>query len=297
LPFSTNRVPSLKRIGPHNYNILCIVIGSLLGDGHMERENSTLALNFRKDNKESKENKNNVDNNCTELVIWGSNLGSSINKTKFTPEIKNIIKFSLYHRSVIIGLILSDGSLPPSKLAKNVPLMFAQSLKNFKYFWFVFTILAPYCPRYPYYWNNLRKGTKNHLINFTTRRLPCFTELYHLFYKNKKKILPEPEDMYELLTPVAIAHWFMGDGGSLSSGLKFGTDSFSVKECVLLINILKIKYNINSTIQMNDGKPRIYILANSKDILISLIKPHMVPSMYYKFGKPIKNILGSKKNS
>jgi len=34
---ATGRVPSTKRIGPHNYNVLCLLIGSLLGDGHMEK--------------------------------------------------------------------------------------------------------------------------------------------------------------------------------------------------------------------------------------------------------------------
>jgi hypothetical protein len=38
LPFSSSRVLSTKRIGPHNYEILCILIGSLLGDGSMERD-------------------------------------------------------------------------------------------------------------------------------------------------------------------------------------------------------------------------------------------------------------------
>jgi hypothetical protein len=38
LPFSVSKTPSTKRIGPHNYNILCILIGSLLGDGSMERD-------------------------------------------------------------------------------------------------------------------------------------------------------------------------------------------------------------------------------------------------------------------
>jgi hypothetical protein len=38
LPFSTPRVLSTKRIGPHNYEILCILIGSLLGDGSMEKD-------------------------------------------------------------------------------------------------------------------------------------------------------------------------------------------------------------------------------------------------------------------
>jgi hypothetical protein len=38
LPFSLSKVPSIKRIGPHNYEILCILIGSLLGDGYMEKD-------------------------------------------------------------------------------------------------------------------------------------------------------------------------------------------------------------------------------------------------------------------
>jgi len=38
LPFSSPRVLSTKRIGPHSYEVLSILIGSLLGDGHMERD-------------------------------------------------------------------------------------------------------------------------------------------------------------------------------------------------------------------------------------------------------------------
>jgi hypothetical protein len=37
LLFSTSRVAPLKRIGPHNFDILSILIGSLLGDGSMEK--------------------------------------------------------------------------------------------------------------------------------------------------------------------------------------------------------------------------------------------------------------------
>nr|YP_009739355.1 LAGLIDADG homing endonuclease [Tricholoma bakamatsutake]QIC20198.1 LAGLIDADG homing endonuclease [Tricholoma bakamatsutake] len=38
LPFSCPKVSSLKRIGPHNYDILSIIIGSLLGDATMEKD-------------------------------------------------------------------------------------------------------------------------------------------------------------------------------------------------------------------------------------------------------------------
>nr|YP_010833287.1 LAGLIDADG endonuclease [Agaricus bitorquis]WFG54034.1 LAGLIDADG endonuclease [Agaricus bitorquis] len=40
LPFSKPKISSLKRIGPHNFDILNIIIGSLLGDGSMERDGS-----------------------------------------------------------------------------------------------------------------------------------------------------------------------------------------------------------------------------------------------------------------
>ena len=38
MPFNCPRVPFIKRIGPHNYDILTIIIGSLLGDGTMEKD-------------------------------------------------------------------------------------------------------------------------------------------------------------------------------------------------------------------------------------------------------------------
>jgi hypothetical protein len=37
LPFSSTRINPFNRIGPHNINILSIIIGSLLGDGSMEK--------------------------------------------------------------------------------------------------------------------------------------------------------------------------------------------------------------------------------------------------------------------
>lgn len=38
LPFSSPKVLSTKRIGPHSHEVLSILIGSLLGDGYMEKD-------------------------------------------------------------------------------------------------------------------------------------------------------------------------------------------------------------------------------------------------------------------
>lgn len=46
LAMSSPLILSNLRIGPHNFNILEIIIGSLLGDGTMERKENSLACNF-----------------------------------------------------------------------------------------------------------------------------------------------------------------------------------------------------------------------------------------------------------
>ena len=44
--------------------------------------------------------------------------------------------------------------------------------------------------------------------------MPCLTELYQIFYitglSGNKKIIPD--NIYDLLTPRALAHWIQGDG-------------------------------------------------------------------------------------
>jgi hypothetical protein len=56
----------------------------------------------------------------------------------------------------------------------------------------------------------------------------------------------------------------MGDGAKRNKGITLCTDGFTFKE--VLMNNLKIKYNINSTMHIEKHKPRIYI--NEKELLI-----------------------------
>lgn len=63
-----------------------------------------------------------------------------------------------------------------------------------------------------------------------TRALPCFLELYDNFYVNGVKVVPE--NIYELLTPVAFAHLIQGDGGFKSKGIYLCTDSYTIQDVV-----------------------------------------------------------------
>ena len=72
--------------------------------------------------------------------------------------------------------------------------------------------------------------------------VPCFTEIYSLFYVNNVKLIPG--NIYELLTPVALAHMIMGDGSSQRHGLTICTDSLTLIDIVRLINVLIIRYRL-----------------------------------------------------
>ena len=64
--------------------------------------------------------------------------------------------------------------------------------------------------------------------------------------------------MYNELTSIALAHWIIGDGTFKGILLLFCTDSYSIKDVVMLINILIIKYGIHCTIRY-ESFPRICV--------------------------------------
>jgi len=74
----------------------------------------------------------------------------------------------------------------------------------------------------------------------------------------------------------------MGDGAKKNKGVTICTDCFSFKEVVILMNILKIKFDINSTIHLEKGNPSIYI--NNPELLKILpkIKSYFVQNFLYK---------------
>jgi len=221
------------------------------------------------------------DNNCSEVVVWGSNLSSTVKYPTFSKLISSTIVLTPYIKGALVGLILGDMWIQKRKPTWNARLGFERSMIHFDYFWRVFILLSHYCGSFPYFRHHVRKGISSYDIAFQTRALPCFTELYHIFYFNGVKIIPS--NIFELLTPTALAHWICCDGSAKPGGLELCTDSYTIPEVVLLINVLIIKYRFDCTLRFHSGKyPRIYIPTKSMAILRSIVLPYMDPSMLYK---------------
>lgn len=236
---------------------------------------------------------------CTAIVPWGTNLGLTLGFPLYTKIIREMISLPYYQMSVAVGVLLSDGwtELSSSKSSKlesikkrNACFKFKQSLDKFEYFMFVFNILSHYCSSLPSVIIGKRNNTVTYGLHFFTRALPCFTDLHNLFYiktnalsRIGQKIVPT--DIFNMLNDIALAHIVMCDGGRHGNGLTIYVNSFTLADCVLLINVLIIKFELNCTIQ--EKRPQeyvIYIRANSMDKLRKIVLPHMVPSMLYKLG-------------
>jgi hypothetical protein len=89
----------------------------------------------------------------------------------------------------------------------------------------------------------------------------------------------------------------MGDGSKLGNGILLCTDSYSLKEVIILMNILKIKFDIDSKIQfrysvspidritlLNKGEKiaRITINGSNLNKIKDKIKPFFTNDFLYK---------------
>jgi hypothetical protein len=105
-----------------------------------------------------------------------------------------------------------------------------------------------------------------------------------------KKVVPI--FIKELLSPLALAVWVMGDGTKVSSGMKLCTDGFVYKDVEFLSSILREKYGLKTSINKTGAINQycIYISKSSIEEFYEIVKPYLHPSMKYKFGNPWSGI-------
>ena len=221
-----------------------------------------------------------------DLVVFGYNLSSTVGVKQISKQERNMVKLPNFELSVMIGLLLSDGGFAISKRSENYYFQFKQSFDKSKYLWFVFSLLSHYCGSLPYSSIGERNAKKTYALAFYTRAYPFITELHNKFFYGclaVKGLKAIPLDIYELLSPPALAHLIMGDGSRKDYGLEICTDCYSISDVVRLCNVLVIRYQLNCTIRLKrENQYRIYITSKSMSKLRTIVYPYMHPSMMYK---------------
>lgn len=191
---------------------------------------------------------------------------------------------------VVIGSILGDGSLSKIKSKTQTSyLMISQHFSKRPYLeWLRKEIgnrfeTGDIKPKLGY-----KKGQEQ--FYFNTRSSKRLGEFRKFFYPSGKKIIPR-NIKFLLSHPISLAVWYMDDG-CLDQRYKyhrnstFATYSFSFNDCYLLKQVIKDNFGLSVSVNKNTmrGKlyPRLYVLSESMNKFIKLIKPYIHPVYKYK---------------
>lgn len=199
--------------------------------------------------------------------------------------------FSPHQLDVLVGSLLGDARLECRSIGKRhsitARLRIHQSEKQKDYvFWkyevFKDTVLTP--PRRIMTWYDKKRNKEHYSWYFHSKSLEQLGLLQKCFYQDKTKILPK--DVFELLTPRALAVWFMDDGSNTQNSYTISTHCFSDEEQKNTINFFKEKYDINATLVKDRSKYKIAFGRYEYQKLNVIIEPYIIPSMIYKIANP-----------
>lgn len=187
-------------------------------------------------------------------------------------------------RSIIVGTLLGDGCLETQNQGRTYRLKIEHSIKQKDYTDWLYQYFKTWANDIPKEKSKIVKGKTYTNYLFQTKSIGEFRFYGQLFYdESRKKVVPII--IHKLLTPLALAVWFMDDGSSKSKqhkALILNTQCFSKKDLKLLIEALYRRFGI-------EAKPRAQkegyqlIIPRPKKFL-ELIMPYLRPEFYYKLG-------------
>lgn len=211
--YHISNIKSKNRIGPHNFDVISVIIGSMLGDAYANKRS-----------------------------------GEGVRICYSQSIVHKEYLFWLYNFFYTRGYA---SNLPPRQYSRTI-----QSKPGMIYYGF----------------------------EFNTFTFTSFNWIHKMFYKNGKKIIPL--NIAEYITPLALAVLIMDDGGWANNGIRIATNSFQLKQIELLSEVLKSKYNLETTVQKLSVKNlySIYIKKQSINDIRELLLPYIHPSMLYKLG-------------
>lgn len=224
----------------------------------------------------------------SDMVIFSELFNLSLVPVKpkrLTEAGKKAFLLSVELKQIIVGLLLGD--LNAQKQNLNARLRFGQGVLHKEYIMHLYELFKNFISMVPKIQNSSldkRTGKVYRSLHFNTLSLPCFNELYELFYPLGEKIVPA--NIGDLLTPLGLAYWLCDDGSFCKTNrvIYISTNGFSHAEVNLLINVLNSKWNLNCTINKHNPGFIIRIPKKSVPLVQDLLKDIMPKMMMHKIG-------------
>ena len=199
--------------------------------------------------------------------------------------------FPSHQLDVLIGSLLGDARLECRSIGKRHPitarLRIHHSEKQKDYvFWKyqIFKNIVKKGPRKIMVWYDPKRDKNHYSWYFHSKSLEELGLFHKYFYRDRTKILPE--NIFNLITPCALAIWFMDDGTNAGNSYIINTQCFSKEEQEKIINFFKKKYDINAKIVKEYSNFKIALGRHEYQKLNAIIEPYIIPSMIYKICNP-----------
>ena len=201
--------------------------------------------------------------------------GKMQDKNKFRRQ---SIPISQEQKEILFGMMMGDGHI--QKVINSYQGRINHSIKQLEYCRYNRSLIEnlTYDVKFNSTTNKLYPGKIYEKCYFCFKPNENLKEIHDLFYYNKKKDVPLD---LSLLTPRAMAIWFMDDGTATGKcTISIATCSFSINGLIRLKNYLYEKYNIEVIINKDF---KLYFKAESGRRFFHLIKNYMIEPMMYKF--------------
>lgn len=209
--------------------------------------------------------------------------------------------FTQIQKDLLVGTLLGDGNLQTLTGGNTWRYRAVHKLAHESYINHKYELLKDFCQTPPKLSNvtDLRTNKVYSRYTFQTITSDEFRYYGQLFYVQqadsswKRQI---PANLYQILTPRALAYLYMDDGAlkwrGKSNAVRICTDSFEINEIYHLKDVLQTKFSLKVSLQKKDDIQRLCILEESYQKLNELIVPYLLPCMYYKFPDGKKGIYG-----
>ena len=187
-------------------------------------------------------------------------------------------------RSIMVGTLLGDGHLETQNQGRTYRLKIEHSIKQKDYTDFLYRNFKSWANDVPKEKKKVVRGKIYTNYYFQTRNVGEFRFYGQIFYdKNGKKVIPDFID--KLLSPLALAVWFMDDGSAKSKqhkALILNTQCFSKRDLRLLINAFEKRFNVE--VKLRAQREGYQLIIPRPEKFIELILPYLRKEFYYKLG-------------
>lgn len=191
---------------------------------------------------------------------------------------RSTVKLSDEQEAVLVGTLLGDGCLAKHGHYHRLHIkhkLAHRSLAELKYRTFEKFVSMPM-----HMFDQRLGGVGYPCVQFATRTNAAFSAWHHRFYREGIKVVPE--DAAQMLTPLALAVWFMDDGAADFAGVTLQTHSFCQEEVDTLKAALIERFGLAVNRRRNRGAWILYVRAESLERLRRIVAPHLLPEFEYK---------------